>query len=463
MEALLLYWLKANVVLALFGAAYYALLRRLTFFKLNRAYLLFAVLFAAVYPLLPMPALLPAVAVVPLAATAVPNGAVVAAAPTTGVNWWQLVGVAYGAGVAILLLRLLAQLLSLAGVWRRARPATVLGQAVRVVPGPGGPFSFGRTIFLTNSALADAAALPATLRHEQAHVRQAHTLDVLLLQVATALAWPSPAAWLLRRAALANLEYLADQAALQTSHLPRREYQYLLLRQQVGAVPVPALAFQLSIGTLKSRVQMLNQPLSPGRQLGRYLLATPVVVLLALGYAGARAQTAPATADSNWPASALYYLDGQSSTLGDVQKLKPADIGNVEVIKDKAAMQRIFNTSTALGVIIVTTKANKQAPAVLTLAKKLNTNYSTLGITKELTAPPSNVEEPAKVNVLVPSALAYITSHYPDARLGSEVVKLTDKTTGAVKYQVQLVKGKRPFNVYFSPAGDFLGEQGTNN
>ena len=56
MEALLTYWLKANVVLALFAGAYYVLLRHLTFFGLNRAYLLFAVLFAAVYPLLPMPA-----------------------------------------------------------------------------------------------------------------------------------------------------------------------------------------------------------------------------------------------------------------------------------------------------------------------------------------------------------------------------------------------------------------------
>ena len=60
MAVLLLYLLKANVVLVLFAVAYYGLLRRLTFFGLNRAYLLLALLFAAVYPALPAPTLLSA-------------------------------------------------------------------------------------------------------------------------------------------------------------------------------------------------------------------------------------------------------------------------------------------------------------------------------------------------------------------------------------------------------------------
>ncbi|NML66924.1 hypothetical protein HHL22_17090 [Hymenobacter sp. RP-2-7] len=460
MEALLLYSLKANVVLALFAAAYYALLRHLTFFKLNRAYLLFAVAFAAVYPLLPMPALLPAgAAALPLAASrgAAAGPAGPAAAPALG--GWQVAGAVYLAGAAGLLLRLLGQLLSLAWVRRRAHPATVLGQAVRVVPGTGGPFSFGRTIFLTSSALADAASLPAALRHEQAHVRQGHTLDVLLLQLATALAWPNPAAWLLRRAALDNLEYLADQAALQAGTLPRRDYQYLLLRQQAGGVPAPALAFQFSFSTLKNRILMLNQPHSSARQLGRYLLAAPLVVLLALGYTGARAQTAAvAAAASAWPANALYYLDGVPSDQTAVRELKPAAIGSVDVIKDAAAVRRIFGSDTAPGVVLVTTKANAQAPAVLALTKRLNASYPTLGITKAMATIPDYTYAPTHVYVLVPKALAYITSHYPDARLSGTVTELKHKTTGEVKYQVQLIKGKRPFDVFFSPQGDFLGE-----
>lgn len=449
MDAALLYLLKANVVLALFAVAYYGLLHRLTFFELNRAYLLLAVAFAAVYPALPVPALLPAAAssLLPAAGLA-PGGSAPATAPgAPGLGTYLASGALtlYLAGAAALLLRLMLQLLSLAGVWRQSRPATVLGQAVRVVPGEGGPFSFSTTIYLTDKLLRDAEALPAALRHEQAHVHQRHTLDVLLLQVATALAWPNPAAWLLRRAALHNLEYLADRATLRTTNLSCRAYQYLLLRQQAGTVPAPALAFRVEFFSLKNRIAMLSRPLSAARQRGRYLLAAPLVLLLALGYAGARAQTPmPMPDKSTLLANVGYYLDGLPSTQEAVRALNPETIESIDVIKEPALLKSIFN-STASGIAVITTKANTGSPAVLALRARadLASGY---------------FFTPAGVSAVVPKALAYITSHYPDARLSGEVMKLESKATGTVKYKVQLVNGKRPFYVYFTPQGDFLAD-----
>ncbi len=448
----LLYLLKANAVLVLFAAAYYGLLRRLTFFGLNRAYLLGALAFAVAYPLLPVPALLPATAALLPAGLARAAGPAAGggAVPTPGFDW-QAAGLGlYAAGAGLLLLRLLGQLLSLALVHRRSRPAVVLGQPVRVLPGAGGPFSFGGAIYLSESALLDPAALPPALRHEQAHVRQYHTLDVLLLQAATALAWLNPAIWLLRRAALTNLEYLADRAALRAG-LDRRAYQYSLLHQPPGGVPGPALAFHFSFLTLKNRIAMLNQPLSSTRQLGRYLLAAPLVVLLTLGYAGARAQTAPATAQAtvyhpDLPPNALYYLDGQPSSKEAIAMIPSGTIFDIDVIKDEPAnIKRLFGNTTATSAVIITTRANANLPAVQALVEKgnLGSGYT---------------HTPAQVNALVPKALAYITSHYPDSRLGGEVIELKRKTTGAVKYQVQLVTGRRPFYVYFSPEGDYLGQ-----
>ena len=447
MSALLVYLLKAHVVLALFAAAYYGLLRRLTFFGLNRAYLLLALAFAAVYPALPVPGLLPAAVLAPL--PAVPASALAAfgpaaARPDSGFGLLALGLGFYLAGAGGLLLRLLGQLLSLALVRRRSRPAVVLGQVVRVVPGAGGPFSFGWSIYLSQNVLNDAASLPAALRHEQAHVRQWHTLDVLLTQVVVALAWLNPAAWLLRRAVLDNLEYLADRAALHTG-LDRRAYQYSLLHQPPGGVPVPALAFHFSFSTLKNRITMLNQPASTTRQLGRYLLAAPLVMALALGYAGAQAQTAPLAAKEAWPNAAAYYLDGEPSTLAIVNSLDPKTINSIDVVKDPATIKRVFNT-TGPGVAVVTTTANANAPAVLALADKaeLGSGYSS---------------KPAAVNAIVPKALAYITAHYPNARLSGEVTELKKKSTGAVKYRVQLAEGRRPFYSYFTPQGDFLTEE----
>ncbi len=56
MPALFEYLLKANISLLLFCAGYYAVLRRLTFYSLNRIYLICALLFSAIYPLVDLSA-----------------------------------------------------------------------------------------------------------------------------------------------------------------------------------------------------------------------------------------------------------------------------------------------------------------------------------------------------------------------------------------------------------------------
>jgi hypothetical protein len=674
MEAALLYLLKANVVLALFAAAYYGLLRRLTFFQLNRAFLLLALLFAAVYPALPMPGLLPAEAPAGLPATWVltespaTSSAAVALPVKRSFDWAALALVVYAAGAGLLLARLLVQLLALARLRRATRPAvTAAGVPYRELPAPGDPFSFGRTIYL-HPAQHTAAELAVVVAHEQAHVRQGHTLDVLLAHLGTALFWLNPAAWLLRRALLDNLEYLADAATLRTG-LDRRAYQYCLLQLSRGTAG-PALALPFTFFTLKNRVAMMNTPLSSRGQLARYFLAGPLVILAALGYSAAHAReavlkepsgqaltsnapavqlatasqkaipdtlsTSPttsagrlatpkaplwartylakhyaqaelkdwwvlhptaakptkyvasvlqqkeflfirfdaaskylgekrmkieflrpnglfklsefptpnATPATNQPAlssaaqtgpTPLYYLDGQAITEAQFRVLKPTEIASIQVLKGEAARQMAGDKGRD-GILVITTEANKSSAAILEFNQRVqrfaplqaevskppvafalpadalyyldgkpSTRQAIEQLDQKSIAHVETLKDPARIrrlpgladspatsvillitkanadapavrdfatkadlasaytsrpvstNVLRPAALAYITSHYPDARL-NEVNEQKQKTTGAVKYQVQLINGKRPFYVYFTPEGEFAGE-----
>ena len=683
MEAALLYLLKANVVLALFAAAYYGLLRRLTFFQLNRAFLLLALLFAALYPALPMPGLLPAEAPVPTGQTAAwvltesPTTSATAALPVaSSFDWATIALVVYVAGTALLLARLLVQLLALARLRRTARPAiTAAGVPYRELLAPGDPFSFGRTIYL-HPAQHTTAELAVVVAHEQAHVRQGHTLDVLLAHLGTALFWLNPAAWLLRRALLDNLEYLADAATLRTG-LDRRAYQYCLL--QLSRCPAgPALALPFTFFTLKNRVAMMNTPLSSRGQLARYFLAGPLVILAALGYSAAHARsaepalelgavssaelaapapstvimaTAPAATAlataaekpvkrpkkpafalpqaastylastypqakitevvkgsfttngpiayvvglkqrqrefglsfdaagqflgeikgkfflygpiglssprtpisptkqasarpaTSQPASAsstqtgpapLYYLDGQTITEAQFRALKPTEIASIQVLKGEAARQMAGDNGRD-GILVITTEANKSSAAILEFNQRVQrfaplqaevgkppvtfalpadalyyldgkpstkqaveqvdqTSIANIDVVKEsarihripglsdspatsviLLTTKANADAPAvrafadqadlasaytsrtvATYFLVASTLAYITSHYPNARLG-EVNELKQKTTGTVKYQVQLINGKRPFYIYFSQKQEPLSE-----
>ena len=435
--SLLLYLLKANAALLLFAAAYFGLLRQLTFFTLNRFYLLFALLFAAVYPALPVPALLPAEVIPAVVFTVVKTGttAAFAAPDLAGPTFdWAIAGLAlYGAGAVVLLARLLAQLLSLWRLRRRSRPAVVLGQPVRVLTGMVSPFSFGRSIYLTLEQ-HPAAELAAVLRHEQVHVRQYHTLDVLLAQVALAAAWCNPAAWLLRRALLDNLEFLADHAVLETG-LDRRAYQYSLLRLSHEATG-PLLVSHFTFPTLKNRVIMMNTPSSTATQAMRYLLALSLVLGLTLGFAAVQAHDGAPTPDP-----ITYYIDGKLADKAAVDKLDPNSVANVNTLRDEAA-RKIFGNQ-GEKVVVITTVQNQNSAAVLALNAK---------ITRVAPFVPGT-ESPAEVNVLTPQALAYITKTYPNSRIIG-VRKLSYPSTGQIRYKVELAEGRRPHYAFFDEKGN---------
>ncbi|MBH8570081.1 hypothetical protein KB206_14420 [Microvirga sp. STS02] len=522
MLPILLYLLKANVALLLFAAAYFGLLRRLTFFTLNRAYLVFALLFAAVYPALPMPALLPAEATPTVVFAMVEaTGAAPGAAPAVPVAPaidWAAVGVAlYAAGAAALLARLLVQLLALARLRRRARPAVVQGLPVRVLDEPISPFSFWQTIYLNPEQHA-TLELAAVLRHEQVHVRQWHTLDVLLAHLAQAAAWCNPAAWLLRRALLDNLEYLADEAVLETGLVDRRAYQYSLLRLSHAAA-APYLVTSFTFPTLKNRVIMMNSPASALAQTGRYLLALPLALGLALGVGAALSPAAAAPSTLAAPGPAVYYLDGKLSDKATVDALDPKSIAFMNVLDEKQARQ-VFGAASGSVAIIVTT-ANQNSDAVLALNKKMDKVAPLVPATPEQKAAIAAAQEyllktypNAKVHFIGPGrktdpaapryraefedggqtkqqyfdakgqpvgsatagkpvgavapaaqsvpylaapALAYITQHYPAARLLG-VTELKAPNGSPSRYQAQIVIGRRPGYVLFDGAGQFISE-----
>lgn len=261
MPELLIYLLKVNGALLLFCALYYLALRRLTFYSLNRVVLLGALLFAPLYPLLDVtqwfasaaPLQAELVALTPDWVT-LDSAAATTAAPALG----QWLAVAYWVGVAALAVRLGLQLLSLYRLHRSSRPALFKGVAYRAVPGPVAPFAFWQTVYL-NPAQHEPRDLPAILCHEQVHVREWHTLDVLLAQLSLLFYWFNPGVWLLRQALHENLEFHTDYRVLQSGVLDSKSYQYSLLHQSVQAHP-NAIVSHFSFHLLKTRIAMMNKP-----------------------------------------------------------------------------------------------------------------------------------------------------------------------------------------------------------
>ena len=372
------YLLQANVALGLFYLAYRLVLRRLTFYGLNRGFLAFGIIFSAAYPAIDLSGLpqhYPQTDLSRLVSLATPGQP---AAPGTipPVDYGALLSVVFWVGVAVMAGRLVLQLLSLYRVHRRSEPARCGPYAFRRVAGRVAPFSFWQTVYL-NPECHDPADLPAILQHESVHVREWHTLDLLLAELALLCCWFNPAAWLLKGAVGENLEFRTDHALLRGGIDPKA-YQYSLLNLS-HSVPPPSLANHFNFTTLKTRIAMMNKPQTARRHLAKYALLLPLIVALAFTTTLAFGQDNPAAAHSAEPSQnlsfaddsrVLYYLDGQPTDKALIDKLDPADLEKIEVYKQEN-VAAILGYPQAEGLVVVTTKKNKDSAAVRALNEKI--------------------------------------------------------------------------------------------
>ncbi|MBS1521719.1 MAG: M56 family peptidase, partial [Bacteroidetes bacterium] len=239
MPALFLFLFKVNMALVLFCAGYYMVLRHLTFYTLNRIYLVTAIIFSTIYPKINLSdfvqqhqQLTEPVQTVILQWEAPAKNLV---KPLYQPNYWQWVEVIFWAGVILFAVRMAIQLLSLLRLYRRSQPAQIDEHSVRLLKDDIGPFSFWRSVYVNPTKLSPAE-LKNVLQHEQIHVSQWHTLDLLLAELSTIFYWFNPGVWLMKRAVRENLEFITDRKILQKG-ADSKEYQYSLVSVSLAAMP----------------------------------------------------------------------------------------------------------------------------------------------------------------------------------------------------------------------------------
>ena len=122
MEAFVIYIAKASGVMALFFAAYYLLLRKETFFRSNRLFLLAGLATSALLPLIVYTKTVWVDPAPPAAINAIDLNqllqmqqfaAAQAQAETISINWYDVIGGMYVAGVLLFLARFMVDLKSI--------------------------------------------------------------------------------------------------------------------------------------------------------------------------------------------------------------------------------------------------------------------------------------------------------------------------------------------------------------
>ncbi len=284
MPHLFIILLKINLVLLLFAATYYLVLRRLTFYVLNRCFLVLGIVFSTAYPFIDLTEFFHKQEISNAVVTYLPelNQKASALVPTGFfINNWPILSGLFYLGVLIMTIRLAIQFISLYKIHRKSNPNTVANYKVRTLEESVSPFSFWQTIYV-NPSLHNEKELDTILAHETVHVKQWHSIDIILAELSVVFYWFNPGVWLMKKAVKENLEFITDQKILKKG-MDRKTYQYSLLG--VGQLNTSvAIVNNFNLSDLKKRIQMMNVKRSSRLTLSRYAFALPVLLLTTLAF-----------------------------------------------------------------------------------------------------------------------------------------------------------------------------------
>jgi TonB family protein len=279
MESILPYLLQSTVSIILLYAIYRLFLERDTFFAVNRIYLTASIVFSLLFPLFRWNVSIgsdsPAYVYLLQTITITPD--MVNEAVTAHLPFLKIITVVYLTGAALFFIRFIYQLIQVSLLIMKYGISHEHGLKLVFIDRHYQPFSFFKLVFIPAS-LRQAELLPQIIEHEKVHMRQVHSVDLVLLEILTIIQWFNPVIWLYRRSLKSVHEYLADQGVL-TRGFDRTGYQELLMNQSLG-IQVNDMTNNFNHSLLKNRIMMMTKARS--KQLNRWKAAMALPVVMGL-------------------------------------------------------------------------------------------------------------------------------------------------------------------------------------
>jgi uncharacterized protein (TIGR02145 family) len=230
------YIIKSSLSLLLLFGLYWFLLRREKVFRFNRFFLIFSIIFSLIVPVISIPVQLPENAGQGGIITAVSNTletyspeeqitGFVSEKPLTSTSSYVeekqspidlnlVLLVIYLSGVLIFLIRFLRNIIFIKIQIARSEKLTYSGSLLALTGNQVNPYSYFGTIVVNKNDFENDRISSDLLHHELEHVRQSHSLDVMILELIRIIYWFNPILLLYNAAVRINHEYLADNGAI---------------------------------------------------------------------------------------------------------------------------------------------------------------------------------------------------------------------------------------------------------
>ncbi len=297
------YLLQVNIYLVVFYAFYRLLLTKETYFVLNRIYLICSGIFSLAIPFIQLDwfgkqEISQQIYVqVEQLNQLITQGPVVA--ETQSINWGSVIVLIYLSGVLFFLGRFIIQLIGVKKMFNGLKN--------------GLAFSFwNKKIVAENLPEAETVN-----HHEDIHIKQLHTFDVLFFESIGILTWFNPIIYLYKATVKNIHEYLADEAAAKFQG-DKEAYSMLLLNQAFGVNVNTLTNGFLKKSMIKKRIFMLYKERSRKTAIVKYGIFVPLFALaLLLSSSTIRKNEQLLAAADQVP------LEAAKATVAEVLNLKP--------------------------------------------------------------------------------------------------------------------------------------------
>ena len=227
------YIIKSSVSLLLMFGLYWFLLRQEKLFAFNRFFLLFAILFSLVIPFISIhvnlnntefqrnnssvfniisPVFNPEQNLENITSTQSSSAVL-----QSRINISLIMIFLYFIGVTIFLFRFLKNIFFISRQIELSEKASFSGHRLALVDNQINPHCFFNTIFVNKDDYLNNKIERELLSHEIEHIKQSHSLDVLLVEFIKIIYWFNPLLLLYNRAIRINHEYLADNDIIRDS------------------------------------------------------------------------------------------------------------------------------------------------------------------------------------------------------------------------------------------------------
>jgi TonB family protein len=259
------YLLLVNIYLTLFFGFYSLLLRRETFFQLNRVYLVGTAILSFFIPLIQNEWVKGLFITQQVQYTIYGANSVsitdIAPIANNPVTIGQVLVVLYTAGVIFLAVKLMLQL--------------VLLKRIIQDPSPKVSYSFFNKVKVSEGI----NGREVIENHEMVHARQFHSADVLIIEAVMIINWFNPIVYLYRFAIKHVHEYIADRHTLNAG-TNKADYAMLLLSQTFDTPAHRLVNPFFNHSLLKQRIMMLQKNRSQRIKLIKYGLSAPLFILM---------------------------------------------------------------------------------------------------------------------------------------------------------------------------------------